>query len=222
MSDWSQVVDGPIVHVYLGELNRQTRICIGACRRVLELGNRILVGPNFSGEDADELRGQAELAVSCAASLRNLVMDRDSRRGKSELKQLGTERIAWLQQLVGDLELPIISHVTPRHHLQHYDERLDELALESLRRPEQEPTPMGIVDAVLKHRNSWGTHQAPHFYLRTYIAAENTFIVMNDKVNILELLQEARTLLERIRPHVALHTTMMKSSGGFPMAGLPL
>lgn len=222
MSGWEKVAGagGHISQVYLIEINRQARACKSACDRTLVLGERLRSGNPMSPTDFEELGERVEQAVSCAASLRNLIFGSGAPRDR-KLKDFWKERTKWLQKLMENPVLPTIQNVSARNSLEHFDERMDTWAFEWAHRPAQEQGWIGAFDCIVKSRGDWGQAESSKELVRCYIADESMFVIRDDEVYIPELMKEANIVIRQTRRFNAAHTAMWKSTGASPQIIVP-
>lgn len=223
MKGWEKAVSdlGGVGTMYVFELNRQARTCKDACDRTLTLGEALRTGRKLKAAEFDELTERVEQAVSCAASMRNLIFGSANPRDK-ELVPFWENRIRWIQKLMEDPSLPTIKNVAARNSLEHFDERMDSWAHAALNRPAEEEGWVGAFDCVLKSRDDWGKSNTVRQLVRCYIADEAVFVILDDEMHIPTLMSEANTVIHRLRPFAAAHTAMWKRSGTSPQLLVPL
>lgn len=224
MSGWDKVIDNEshVWRMYLAEINRQARTCKAACGHVLELGDRLRMSQHFSPSDGEDLGEHVEQAISCAASLRNLIFGNGQKPKSKELAPFRADRIAWIQNLLGNPSLPTIENVAARNSLEHFDERMDSWAYEWAHRTEDESGWVGAFDCIVKSRDSWAIPEVHTAFVRCYIADETVFVVRDDEVHIPTLMKEANAVIQPSRRFVAEHTAMWKKSGAAPQIIVPL
>lgn len=212
MSDWNWDRLAPI---YIAELYRQARTCRSACDRVLELGERLRTGQTPPPVELAEIQERAEQAISCAASMRNLLFGSNARQKKPlDVYELGTHRIAWLRKVVGDHDVPTIRNAGARNSLEHFDERMDALALEWLETSKDQRQPI-VFDTAQKSRVRWGGR--PYLYLRCYIADEVNFVILDHDVHIPRLRGEAQRIEKALGNRITGHPETWNTSGAAPL-----
>lgn len=222
MTGWEKVTeaDSHVWKMYLFEINRQARMCKAACDRRLHLGDRLRTGQLMQPADFEELRERADQAISCAASLRNLIFGSGAPRDK-QLKGFCKERIQWIQGLMENPALPTIENVSARNSLEHFDERMDSWAFEWAHRTAQEQGWIGVFDCIVKSRGVWGLPNDSKKLVRCYIADEAKFVIRDDEVHIPDLMKEANIVIRQSRRFNAAHTAMWKTSGASPQIIVP-
>lgn len=213
MSDWHWDRLAPI---YVTELYRQARTCRSACDRVLELGEALRTGRQPPPAELAELQQRAEQAISCAASMRNLLFGSNARKkSPAEVYELGTKRIDWLGENVGEHKAPTIRSVDARNSLEHFDERMDALAHEWLHESDDHRKRPIAFDTVQKSRVLW--EGRPYIYVRCYIADEANFVILDHDVHIPSLRGEAQRLEKAISRRLTHHPGMWDTTGAAPM-----
>lgn len=223
MSGWEKVTEGQshVWQMYVFELNRQARTCKTACDRVLTLGDSLRTGQNLEPTHLEELGERVEQAVSCAASLRNLIFGSAKPRDK-RLTLFWEERVKWIQNLMENPSLPTIKNASARNSLEHFDERMDSWAYDWAHRSPQEDGWIGAFDCILASRGTWKQPGQSKALVRCYVADEAIFVIRNDEIHIPTLMTEANTVIRALRPFTSAHTAMWKSSGAAPQLLVPL
>lgn len=223
MSGWEKVTEGQshVWQMYVFELNRQARTCTTACDRVLALGDSLRTGQSLEPIHLEELSERVEQAVSCAASLRNLIFGSAKPRDK-RLTHFWESRVKWIQNLMENPSLPTIENVAARNSLEHFDERMDAWAYDWATRSPEEAGWVGAFDCIVATRGVTRPSDQSMALVRCYIADEATFVIRNDEIHIPTLMAEAKVVIRALRPFASAHTAMWKNSGAAPQLLIPL
>lgn len=139
-----------------------------------------------------------------AARFRALLRDRELSNSSQPKQAVLSGRVTALRQLLTGIDLNPLLDASGRNAVEHFDERLDELALKALR-GEPHPPAFYPLDMILSTRNlldrfDVAGQKANCVHVRVYIADEKIFANCGKEVALQPLSDRAREVVERLAP----------------------
>lgn len=140
-----------------------------------------------------------------AARLRALLRDRELGTSSSRTKrEVMSRRTADLRALLTGIDLHPLLDGSGRHAIEHFDERLDDLAIKAFRGQPRPPTfyPLDMVlsTRTLLDRFDVGGEKANCVHVRVYIADEKIFANCGEETALQPLSDRAREVVDRLAP----------------------
>lgn len=137
-----------------------------------------------------------------AARFRALVRSREAISSSRTKREVLSLRTAHLRELLNGIDLGPLLDGTGRNAIEHFDERLDELAIKAFRGEPRPPTfyPLDMVLSTrdLLDRFDLGGQKASSVCIRVYIADEKIFANCGQEVALQPLSDRAREVFERL------------------------
>ena len=199
---WRAIRSSQLADLYLGEAKALVNSCLKSSRMLRELapsdlGNAIKV--------SEEILSQAHILVSSAGRLRNLLFAAERSRNESEKRyELRIRRARWLREEVfADIDVSILDDRGVRNSIEHFDDRLDEVAEKAADGVFEFPL-FVVSDVALGHDNVMAflqeTSRPPKTvrYIRTYLADQGTFHVLRWSFKVEMVAVCCEKMLERL------------------------
>lgn len=196
--DWSRIVQSPFAGAYLSELYWLARDVVETCERVFAAEPPPAESSYIKVDH--RLHGDIYRVLNSAARIRALVKDRPKRRDQSAGQYaIQKQRTAWLHGLVADLPMATVLHAKVRHTLEHFDEYLDETALESKRDQIAKPTLLPI-DIALGRDGTLNqfANGAVVYPIRLYLVEERVFINCGQRIDLGRMANECLGISKRL------------------------
>ncbi|CAK3162433.1 conserved hypothetical protein [Vibrio crassostreae] len=143
-----------------------------------------------------ELHSLIASILSDAANIKKLLVTPSVKlKGESGAQaRIRKERAKHLNEAIAPIEPKELFNHKVRNTLEHFDEYLDEANVKLTKSPKA-PSPMAAYNMILSH---WDAFSPRVYPVRLYISSERTFYNMKWSVNIGELHNEAKDIVEKL------------------------
>jgi hypothetical protein len=204
---WRAIVESPLAGAYVTEAYSLAVDVVERADSVMANASPPPSGSSYIKVD-HKLMAELVMLTGEAARLKALITDRP--RGKKESAaqyEVRRGRTSWLSdELLRGLGISALHEAGVRNSIEHFDEYLDETALDA----SQQKLPLPVVvplDFAVGRRSTLSQfpiqNERPNVHmLRVYIASERMFVNAGKEVNIRNLRNECRRIAKRLAPLV--------------------
>jgi hypothetical protein len=216
---WLGIQNSPIAGLYLSELHVIADAVVRDTETVFERA-RISEGDSGYIQIDHELSGMLVDAVTNAARIASLLVARPRDGSETAVTyELRRRRAAWLQEeILQGIQLDVVLGKEVRNTLEHFDEYVDKLARQAVKKQIATPI-LAPVDFLVSHQRAFdpllqrsGGILRP---LRGYYADERLFVNAGREVNVDALNAECGAIRDRVAEY--LPPGVLEEPGGSSM-----